>query len=713
MIVPRASRTARPTPSILWRFPAVVVALGCALSCADSGAVGNGSMPVDESLTAIRAAEDARDTAQAAIRPLVEGLSHVEPRVRRTAARALGRFEEPAFVPLLVPVLSDPDPGVRVAAVNALGQAGHVRGWLEAAAALSEGLSEEGDPVVRGVYGQTLGRLPYDDADAHATAEATVVELLAESPPQLSQSMLDARALALARGLESLARRGRALRALEPETRVALGALAGYGGGPDASSVAGAARVRKAALLAFLASGPSPEPAVLEAALEDPDDEVRRIAARGLAQLAEPATMLGRALADPAPRVRWEAVRIVGAQRRIHGCEALVGATRDPDPHVVILALDQLAEPCPEPAEQLETLTRTAGAEPGSGAAWQPWAHAVYALARVAPQQAGDAVSRLAAHPVSFARAWAAQAAAEMPDRAALSSLIGDPDHNVRTAALRGLVALDGREADPHAVRNLASDDAQLVMTAAEALEGTDRAGAALPALFDALQRFTQTGRQTSRDARVAVLERIAELGSAADADAVRSYLTDFDPSVAELAASTLDAWGQDAAASPNVPAPSPVPDPATLSRLARSTVVLDMASGGQIEIRLFPDVAPTNAARFARLASEGYFDGLTFHRIAANFVIQGGSPGANEYWGDGPFSRDELDLLGNWRGTVGLSTRGRDTGDAQLYVNVIDNLRLDHDYTVYGQVVAGMDVVDAALEGAVIVTARVVEDVP
>ncbi len=713
MTVPRASRTARPTLRPPWRFPAAVFAFGCALSCSDPGNAGPSAAVVDATLTAIRTAEDARDTAQAAIRPLVDGLNHVDARVRKTAARGLGRFEDPGFVPLLAPILSDPDPGVRVAAVNALGQAGHVRGWEDAAAALSEGLSAESDPVIRGVYGQTLGRLPYDDAAAHAAAEATVIGLLAESPPQLSQSMLDARALALARGLESLARRGRALRALEPETRVALGGLAAYAGGPDASSVAGAARVRRAALLAFLASGPSPDPAVLDAALEDPDAEVRRIAARGLAQLAEPGTLLGRALADPAPRVRWEAVRIVGAQRRIHGCEALVGATRDPDPHVVILALDQLAEPCPGPAEQLETLTRAAAAEPGSATAWQPWAHAVHALARVAPQQAADAVARLGAHPVRFARAWAARAAAQMPDRAVLSSLIQDPDPNVRTAALRGLAALDGRGADPHAVRSLASDDAQLVMTAAGALEGTDQADTALPALFEALERFTRTGRQTSRDARVAVLERIAQLGSTADADAVRSYLTDFDPNVADLAASTLEAWGEAATAAPNVPTPSPVPDPATLSRLARSTVVLDMESGGQIEIRLFPDVAPTNAGRFARLASEGYFDGLTFHRIAANFVIQGGSPGANEYWGDGPFSRDELDLLGNWRGTVGLSTRGRDTGDAQLYVNVIDNLRLDHDYTVYGEVVAGMDVVDTALEGAVIVTARLVEDVP
>ena len=81
-------------------------------------------------------------------------------------------------------------------------------------------------------------------------------------------------------------------------------------------------------------------------------------------------------------------------------------------------------------------------------------------------------------------------------------------------------------------------------------------------------------------------------------------------------------------------------------------------------------------------------------------FVVQGGSPLANEYVGDGPFTRDEVGLE-NRRGTVGVSTRGRDTGDGQIFVNTVDNVRLDHDYTVFAEVVRGMDVVDRMQEGA------------
>jgi cyclophilin family peptidyl-prolyl cis-trans isomerase len=64
---------------------------------------------------------------------------------------------------------------------------------------------------------------------------------------------------------------------------------------------------------------------------------------------------------------------------------------------------------------------------------------------------------------------------------------------------------------------------------------------------------------------------------------------------------------------------------------------------------------------------------------------------------------RDEVGLVSHRRGTVGISTRGRDTGDAQIFINLVDLPRLDHTYTVFAEVVAGMDVVDRVLEGDVI----------
>jgi peptidyl-prolyl cis-trans isomerase B (cyclophilin B) len=117
------------------------------------------------------------------------------------------------------------------------------------------------------------------------------------------------------------------------------------------------------------------------------------------------------------------------------------------------------------------------------------------------------------------------------------------------------------------------------------------------------------------------------------------------------------------------------------------------------------------SVTRLRELVLRRYYDGLTFHRVVPNFVLQGGSPGMNEYVGDGPFMRDELSLAHHDRYTLGISTRGRDTGDAQWFINLADNFRLDHDYTVIGRITSGFDVVDRILEGDVMESVRIVPE--
>jgi cyclophilin family peptidyl-prolyl cis-trans isomerase len=107
--------------------------------------------------------------------------------------------------------------------------------------------------------------------------------------------------------------------------------------------------------------------------------------------------------------------------------------------------------------------------------------------------------------------------------------------------------------------------------------------------------------------------------------------------------------------------------------------------------------------ARFTALVNDGAYDNRTFHRVVPNFVVQGGSPGANEYTGATlRYMRDEVGPQGfHIRGAVGISTRGRDTGDGQIFIDLIDLPRLDHDYTVFARVTSGMDVADHVQEGA------------
>ncbi|MDP2956948.1 MAG: peptidylprolyl isomerase, partial [Longimicrobiales bacterium] len=391
----------------------------------------------------------------------------------------------------------------------------------------------------------------------------------------------------------------------------------------------------------------------------------------------------------------------------------LTAAGGDPDTPVRLAALDVLALPCPDRSGQsarLEELARAGAEAPPSD--WHVGGHALAALAGVDPRRARPLITAWTLHPNFFARTWAATAAARAGGADILRSLAVDVHPNVRTEALRGLALLLGRGADADLVAALrASDDNQLLFTVAGLLEGTGERAAATDAALGALERISAPRWETLRDARVALLALVESAGDSTQVPRVEPYLRDYDPVVALRAAQVLGTWtGRRWIDAPRGSPRLPLPTPDELRAMEGATVVLHMARGGTVEIRLFPWQAPTNAVRFYRLAKAGSLDGLTLHRMEPNFVLQGGSPGANEYAGHGAFTRDEVGLSPNWRGTVGLSTRGRDTGDGQIYVNLVDNVRLDHDYTILGRVTAGMDVVDALLEGDVIERAEVRE---
>jgi cyclophilin family peptidyl-prolyl cis-trans isomerase len=141
----------------------------------------------------------------------------------------------------------------------------------------------------------------------------------------------------------------------------------------------------------------------------------------------------------------------------------------------------------------------------------------------------------------------------------------------------------------------------------------------------------------------------------------------------------------------------------ADLRRLAAPRARFTLRDVGVFDVALFTMEAPATVLRFAQLASAGYYNGLTFHRVVPNAVVQGGSPGASEYASNAPLMRDEVGLWPHVRGAVGISTRGRDTGDGQIFIDLVDNPRYDHRYTVFAQVLNGLDVVDRILEGDVI----------
>ncbi len=135
------------------------------------------------------------------------------------------------------------------------------------------------------------------------------------------------------------------------------------------------------------------------------------------------------------------------------------------------------------------------------------------------------------------------------------------------------------------------------------------------------------------------------------------------------------------------------------------STTVTFETTQGTFKVELFTDKTPLTAQNFIDLAQKGFYDGTKFHRVIAGFMIQGGDPYSKEdslkaRWGTGGPGyeiQDEFHSdLRNVRGTLSMANRGPNTGGSQFFINVVDNTYLDGRHAVFGNVIEGMDVVDA-----------------
>jgi cyclophilin family peptidyl-prolyl cis-trans isomerase len=147
---------------------------------------------------------------------------------------------------------------------------------------------------------------------------------------------------------------------------------------------------------------------------------------------------------------------------------------------------------------------------------------------------------------------------------------------------------------------------------------------------------------------------------------------------------------------------------PRLVSPPVSTQVYLD-TDRGTIQIELAVIDAPLTVENFVALARKGYFNGLSVHRVVADFVVQDGDPRGDGEGGPGYTIRDELNELPYLRGTVGMALDPwPDTGGSQWFITHSPQPHLDAKYTVFGRVVAGMDVVDRIQQGDVIRQVRV-----
>ena len=415
-----------------------------------------------------------------------------------------------------------------------------------------------------------------------------------------------------------------------------------------------------------------------------------------------------KALSDSSYMVRLEAVR-AWTRRGVRSTVASRSSMRS-----TIRAgtsswpsLDALGDVCRED-ESITSRLASEVAHAAAAGAVAAKAHAFVSLAKRDRERAAISMLTFAMHPTWQVRMYAARAAAIRRRRGRVDAPgVGSGGQRRRGGA--GAVAPPewGRERSAlH--RSPESPDADRPAQHRAALRGHPhgRAGArqggadagARPGTGRRVERITAEQCETSRDTRLALIDRLAQLGRRHRRRRSRRCSRISTPRSRRPRPTVVTQWTGKVAEidtphekSTNIP---------TLEELSnRVRVSFEMDNGRRFDVQLDALDAPLARTRFLAGVRTGYYNNLTFHRVVPNFVVQGGSPGANEYCGDCPFMRDEVGRM-HERGTIGISTRGPDTGDAQIFINLVDNPRLDFDYTVFARVCTGMAVVDEIVEG-------------
>jgi cyclophilin family peptidyl-prolyl cis-trans isomerase/HEAT repeat protein len=625
---------------------------------------------------------------------LIRLLTDEEARVRRRAALAVGRVGLRDAVPTLTKVLAgDPEFEVRQMAAFALGLIGD----RAAAESLRVALMDS-SPIVQGRAAEALG-LVGDDMSASAIGEMVARHIQAGALAQFSPDdltyPLDPPVEAARLGLYALAR----LKAYDALARAVL----------DESAQP---RVRWwPVAFALQRTGDKRAIPALRTLAQTDTTYTRAFAVRGLGELGDEnaASVVMPLIAPRAPDSlpRVEAIRAAGRLGIPKAGEALMA-----------IAFSGTASPLMR-VEALQALTPTNVGDGREGlldlvSDKSPAVRAAVfsTLAKLESEMFLTILSGLEPDPQWSVRAAVATALGTFPAEMVaprLRAMLGDSDLRVIPAVLTSLTKIKAPKIEAILLEYLKHDDPIIRMAAATNLAELKPDGIA-GALSEAY-RFGE--RDSTYVARAAALSALAKYGAPAAAETLSAALKDKDWAVRLRAAELLKPLDASIDAE-NVIRPmsgAREASPAEISQMVSPTVsphVFVETDKGTIELELAVLDAPVAAQNFMTLARKGFFEGVTFHRVVANFVIQGGDPRGDGEGGPGYTIRDEINQRPYLRGTLGMALDWEDTGGSQFFITHSPHPHLDTRYTVFGHVVSGMETVDRIEPGDVIRKVRV-----
>jgi len=625
---------------------------------------------------------------------LIALLDDVSARTRRRAALAVGRVGlAEGVAPLSARLARDPEFEVRQMAAFALGLLGRREAIRPLRAALVDAV-----PIVRGRAAEALGLI--GDTDSAAAIGAMVAGYVKAGA--LSAVVADESGYPLSPEVEATRLGIYALTRLKAYDPLAAAVLDANGAPvtrwwPVAYAFRRVGDQKAAPVLRALAQGDGVYTRAFAArglgALKDrtaldllrslasttPDSPIVGVeAVRALADIADPRalpTLSGLLKVPGLPdELRAEVVRALGALRVQESTDLLLDLVTDPTPAVRAEAFGALVR-----ADQERFLITLSGLDPDTH-----WT----------------------------VRAAIATSLAELPVEMAtplLEPMARDEDQRVLPAVLAALAKRKTPGAGAIALDKLKADDAVVRGAAAAAVAELKPAGAI--GALQAAAVFAE--RDALYVARAGALSALATFGSQAALSALQKALADKDWAVRLRATQLLrelDPTRDEATAIR--PAPTrlnrDVYGSSAVIAPAVSTHVYIDTDKGTIQIELAVLDAPLTVRTFTDLAQSGYFSGVSIHRVVPNFVVQDGDPRGDGEGGPGYTIRDELNQRPYLRGTVGMALDWADTGGSQFFIAHSPQPHLDARYTVFGQVVSGMDVVDKLSRGDIIRHVRV-----
>jgi cyclophilin family peptidyl-prolyl cis-trans isomerase/HEAT repeat protein len=634
-------------------------------------------------------------------------LKHALAAVRARAALAIGRIgDKRGTAPLIDALRGEENVSARAMAAFALGEiedTGAANALLEVVNSSKESLFAQANAV------EALGKIAGVQANAEKLGQATLDAInqslvkhlpAADAPLAAEQKFLSSLTIAALMRLRNPT-------SVEPLTRQ----LKSNDAEIRAQAANALARLRQPVEGAV--------PALIEA-LNDADADVRANAARALgaskdARAVEP---LVRLLGDKNDRVQVNAARTLSASNDRRAVEPLVAlGEKLLERHDDNFGKRRVADTTG--AALIEIITALGAIKDERAlpflrrVRWIGEAEVEVAMARFGekeffavwdddlPPGSEKDWRRMAAFAQGLAETGAPRA------RAVILKLLG-PSHRIRFPAqalpdaLRAAAKLKVENLSWILREQLSHPDVIVRSTAASLLADLSD-DENLAALVDAAPRAKN---DPANDARLATLTAISKHKKPEAVEAVKSALADRDHLVRRHAVDLLKRMGagdfSDRAGVVQTGHGKAFYQ-RVAARLDKKVTATIHTAKGRVKIELFPQDAPITVDSFVTLARKGFFNGLTFHRVVPNFVIQGGDPRGDGEGGPGYQIRCEVNTRPYVRGAVGMALSGKDTGGSQFFITHSPQPHLDGGYTVFGQVVGGMEVVDRIARGDVI----------